>query len=156
MRMYGEAIIDRLGVNCGLKNERNAFRQVFINTVGALLDSFDIYGSMEAPFLQNAEGVYLDLHGKDLGVPRKYGETDEEYHRRMVYEVLCYLTADYLIEVYRLELYVYLANFNPNGRVLTSNNPYICENGFMAFADDEIKQILETKFILDGGIEWIE
>ena len=74
--MYGEGIIERLHENCSLRNTDNQMRKVFINTIGSLLDKFDIYGSMEAPFLQNAEGVYLDLQGNDMNVKRRLDESD--------------------------------------------------------------------------------
>ena len=70
--MFGEAIIDRLHQDCSLRDESNPVRSVLLGTVGSILDDFDLYDSMEAPYLQNATGVYLDLHGNDLGVTRKY------------------------------------------------------------------------------------
>ena len=154
--MYGEAIIERLHRDCKLRDNDNPARKVFINTVGAILDDFDIFDSLEAPYLQNATGVYLDLHGKDLGVKRKHLESDDDYRKRLVYETLGYLTVDYLRNVYDLPLYVYLDDFDVSDNTLTSDNPYINEDGFMSIADDETQSILESKFILDTGLHWIE
>ena len=156
INMYGEAIINRLHDNCALRDETNPARRVLINTVGAILDDFDLYDSMEAPFLQNASGVYLDLHGRDLGVKRKNQESDEDYRNRLFYEVLGVLTVKYLLEVYDLELYAYVPDFSMSGMKLTSDNPYIRDNGFMSVASDEVKSILENKFIIGGGISWID
>ena len=156
MIMYGEAIIDRLHENCALRDADNPMRSVFINTVGALLDDFDLYDSMEAPYLQNASGVYLDLHGKDLGVRRKYQESDDDYRKRLFYEVLGVLTVAYLLNVYELTLYSKVSSFSLTGMKLTSDNPYIDDSGFMAVASDEVQSILESKFVIGGGIEWIQ
>ena len=154
--MYGEAIIDRLHQNCALRDTSNPTRSVLINTVGAILDDFDLYDSMEAPYLQNASGVYLDLHGKDLGVRRKYQESDEDYRKRLFYEVLGVLTVAYLLNVYELTLYSKVSSFSLTGMKLTSDNPYINDSGFMAVASDEVQSILESKFVIGGGIEWIQ
>ena len=154
--MYGEAIIDRLHPRCSLRDEDNPVREVLINTLGAILDEFDIQGSLDAPYLQEATGVYLDLHGKDLNVPRRHGEADDDYRRRLYYEVLGYLSVAYLLNVYDLSLYSFVDDFNCTGLKLTSDNPYIKGDGFMAIADDDIKSILEKKFIIGGGLTWLQ
>ena len=154
--MYGEAIIDRLHPDCSLRDESNPVRSVLLGTVGAILDDFDLYGSMEAPYLQNATGVYLDLHGKDLGVRRKYQESDDDYRKRLFYEVLGVLSVAYLLNVYELPLYSRVEDFSVDGMTLTSDNPYIRDTGFMSTASDEIQAILESKFVIGGGIEWIQ
>lgn len=153
--LYGERIISRLHDNCALRDEDNDFREVFINTIGAILDDYDLYPSMESPYLQNAEDVFLDLHGKDLGVRRKFEESDDHYRLRIIYEVLGYLTVQYLLNVYDLTLYTYIEDFDKNGMTLTSDNPYINGDGFMSEASEEIQNILENKFVLEGGVEWI-
>lgn len=154
--MYGEAIIDRLHPRCSLRDENNPVRKVLINTLGAILDEFDIQGSLDAPYLQEARGVYLDLHGKDLNVPRRSGEADDDYRRRLYYEVLGYLTVAYLLNVYELDLFVFVQDFSLTGLTLTSDNPYICGGGFMSIADEETQRILENKFILGSGLTWLQ
>ena len=154
--MFGEAIIDRLHPDCSLRDNDNPMRSVLLGTVGAILDDFDLYDSMEAPYLQNATGVYLDLHGKDLGVTRKYQESDDDYRKRLFYEVLGVLSVAYLLNVYNLTLYSKVDDFTVDGLTLTSDNPYIRDTGFMSTASDEIQSILESKFVIGGGIEWIQ
>ena len=154
--MFGEAIIDRLHPDCSLRDEGNPVRSVLLGTVGAILDDFDLYDSLEAPYLQNASGVYLDLHGKDLGVTRKYQESDDDYRKRLFYEVLGVLSVAYLLNVYNLTLYSKVDDFSVDGLTLTSDNPYIRDTGFMSTASDEIQSILESKFVIGGGIEWIQ
>ena len=154
--MFGEAIIDRLHPDCSLRDNDNPMRSVLLGTVVAILDDFDLYDSMEAPYLQNATGVYLDLHGKDLGVTRKYQESDDDYRKRLFYEVLGVLSVAYLLNVYNLTLYSKVDDFTVDGLTLTSDNPYIRDTGFMSTASDEIQSILESKFVIGGGIEWIQ
>lgn len=153
--MYMEGIIERLHPNSNLRQKTNPARNVLINSVGALLDSWDLEDFLESPFLQNASKNYLDLHGKDLNVPRKIDEDDSDYRNRIIYEVLGYLTADYLINVYGLTLFSYVDDFNVHTNTLTSDNQYLKPNGLMTIADDEIKSILNRKFVLDEGLSWL-
>lgn len=152
--VFGEGILGRLPNHSALHQNDNPFRNVFIGTVGAILDDFDIYDSMEGVYLQSATDVYLDAHGKDLGVARKLDESDDDYRNRLTYMVLGYLTIDYLLNVYGLPIYVYVASYNPSSNTLTSDNPYIGTD-FMSVADDEAKAILDSKFILGGGVTWL-
>ena len=152
--VFGEGIIERLPMHSVLHNEDNPFRRVFIGTVGAILDDFDIYDSMEGVYLQSATGVYLDAHGEDLGVKRRLDEGDDDYRARLTYEVLGYLTVNYLVTVYGLTLYSYVEDFDPSDNTLVSDNPY-ASTEYMSIASEDIQQILEGKFIVDGGITWL-
>ena len=153
--VFGEGILERLPMHSVLHDKNNQFRKVFIGTVGALLDDFDIYDSMEGVYLQSATGVYLDAHGEDLGVKRKLDETDDEYRSRLTYETLGYLTVDYLLNVYDLPLYIFTENFTFTTNTLTSDNPYIPTENFMSIADESVKQILADKFLVDSGLIWL-
>ena len=90
-----------------------------------------------------------------MNVPRKIDEDDSDYRNRIIYEVLGYLTADYLINVYGLTLFSYVDDFNVHTNTLTSDNQYLKPNGLMTIADDEIKSILNRKFVLDEGLSWL-
>ena len=74
----------------------------------------------------------------------------------MFYEVLGVLSVAYLLNVYNLTLYSKVDDFTVDGLTLTSDNPYIRDTGFMSTASDEIQSILESKFVIGGGIEWIQ
>ena len=152
--VFGEGIIERLPMHSVLHSEDNPFRKVFIGTVGAILDDFDIYDSMEGVYLQSATGVYLDAHGKDLGVKRKLDEGDDDYRSRLTYEVLGYLTVNYLVTVYGLTLYSLVDDFDSEDNTLVSDNPYSSDE-YMSVASEEIQAILDSKFIVDGGITWL-
>ena len=153
--MIGEFIIERLPLHCALHNLDNPMRNVFISTVGSLLDDFDVSESREGVYLESAVDEYLDAQGKDYGVSRKLGESDDDYRTRLVYESLGYLTVNYLLNVYDLPLYTFTENFTFSGNTLTSDNPFIPTSNYMSIADEGVKQILAGKFLVDGGLFWI-
>lgn len=156
MSEYGEGILDRLPENSSLKSPNNPARKVIMNTVGEWLDKYAETGTFENLFFNEAESGYIDVHGRDYGVYRKLNESDEDYKRRIIYQILGHLTVDYLVNVYGLELFVNIPNFNINLNQLTSDNPYINdENGFMASADATTKNILNKKFVLGGEVRWL-
>jgi len=154
MSEYGEEILDRLPENSSLKSSNNPARKVIMNTVGEWLDNYD--DNFENLFLNESVGEYIDCHGREYGVYRKLNESDEDYKKRIIYQILGRLTADYLIEIYNVNLYVNIPNYNPNNNELTSDNHYINdENGFMALADEVTRSILNKKFVLGSGIRWL-
>ena len=154
MSEYGEEILDRLSENSSLKSSNNPSRKVIMNTVGQWLDNYD--DNFENLFLNESVGEYIDCHGREYGVYRKLNESDEDYKKRIIYQILGHLTADYLIDIYNVNLYVNIPNYNPNNNELTSDNHYINdENGFMALADEVTRSILNKKFVLGSGIRWL-
>lgn len=154
MSEYGEEILDRLSENSSLKSANNPSRKVIMNTVGQWLDNYD--DNFENLFLNESVGEYIDCHGREYGVYRKLNESDEDYKKRIIYQILGHLTADYLIDIYKVKLYVNIPNYNPNNNELTSDNHYISdENGFMALADEVTRSILNKKFVLGSGIRWL-
>ena len=154
MSEYGEEILDRLPENSSLKSSDNPARKVIDNTVGEWLDNFD--DNFTNLFLSEAVDKFIDCHGKDFGVYRKINESDEDYKKRIIYEVLGHLTADYLIDIYDVELYVDIPNYNISNNQLTSDNYYLnSETGFMADSDEITKAILNKKFVLGSGVRWL-
>ena len=154
MSEYGEEILERLSENSSLKSANNPARKVIMNTLGEWLDNYD--DNFENLFLNESVGEYIDCHGREYGVYRKLNESDEDYKKRIIYQILGHLTADYLIDIYKVNLYVNIPNYNPNNNELTSDNHYINdENGFMALADEITRSILNKKFVLGSGIRWL-
>jgi hypothetical protein len=154
MSEYGEEILERLSENSSLKSANNPARKVIMNTLGEWLDNYD--DNFENLFLNESVGEYIDCHGREYGVYRKLNESDEDYKKRIIYQILGHLTADYLIDIYKVNLYVNIPNYNPNNNELTSDNHYINdENGFMALADEVTRSILNKKFVLGSGIRWL-
>jgi len=154
MSEYGEEILDRLPENSSLKSSNNPARKIIMNTVGEWLDNYD--NNFENLFLNESEGEHIDCHGREYGVYRKLNESDEDYKKRIIYQILGHLTADYLINIYKVNLYVNIPDYNPNNNELTSDNYYINdENGFMAEADETTRSILNKKFVLGSGVRWL-
>lgn len=154
MSEYGEEILDRLPENSSLKNTNNPARNIINNTVGEWLDNFD--NNFENLFLNEADGEYIDCHGREYGVYRKLNESDEDYKKRIIYQILGHLTVDYLLNIYNINLYVNIPDYNPSENELTSDNYYInFEDGFMASTDEMTKSILNKKFVLGSGIRWL-
>lgn len=154
MSLSGEAFLDLLSENSSLKNENNPVRKVILNTVGEWLDNHSIDNLMDNLFITTATGKYLDLFGEDFGVPRRLGENDDDYRKRIFFEKLEYLTAGNLIEFYDLTLYSFVENYAFSNNQLTSDNPYISSD-YMSFASIDLQKILNDKFVLDGGITWL-
>ena len=154
MSEYGEEILDRLPESSNLKLKDNPARKVLDNTVGEWLDNFnDNFTNM---FLSEAEDKFIDCHGREYAVYRKLDESNEDYKKRIIYEILGHLTADYLINIYKVDLYVDIPDYNINNNQLISDNHYLNgENGFMANSDEITKNILNKKFVLGSGVRWL-
>ena len=138
-----------------LPNLSDDMKTLLDYTVGEWLQRKFDEPFFEQFFIQEATGPYLDLHGRDYGVKRKIDESDKDYRQRIVYETLGRLTVDYLQNVYGIELYVNIPDFDEDDNTLTSDNLYFASDGFMGYADSTVQEILDKKFILDGGITWL-
>ena len=144
MSFYGTGIIERLPVNSQLQNPDNPMHNIIQNTIGELLDNFEI--DYDQFFLQDATGKYLDLHGKQYGIGRKNNESDEEYRNRIILCAYEYATVKVLTEIYGVEFYANVDNFENNTNLLCSDNPYLTDE-LMGFISDEVYNILDEKFI---------
>ena len=144
MSFYGTGIIERLPTNSQLQNPNNQMHIIIQNTIGELLDNFEI--DYDQFFLQDATGKYLDLHGKQYGIGRKNNESDEEYRNRIILGAYEYATVKVLTEIYGVKFYANVNNFENNTNLLCSDNPYLT-NELMGFISEEIYNILDEKFI---------
>ena len=86
MGVFGEGIIERLHPLSPLRDEKSDGYAFVVNTFGAWLDWFDENIDYSQLFVQFATGKMLDLHGKERGVVRNEGESDDEYRSRMLFE----------------------------------------------------------------------
>ena len=154
MSDFADSFLDLLPEASNLRKNDNDGRKIIDRTVGEWFDRNTGISFAENLFFNTATGKYLDLFGRDFGVARKLGEDDETYRERIVFEKLEYLTARNLEEVYGLSLFTYIDDFDASENTLTSDNPYISSR-YMSVASDELKEILNKKFVLDGEIEWL-
>lgn len=144
MSFYGTGIIERLPINSQLQNPNNPMHNIIQNTIGELLDNFEI--DYDQFFLQDATGKYLDLHGKQYGIGRKNNESDEEYRNRIILSAYEYATVKVLTEIYGVKFYANVDNFENNTNLLCSDNPYLTDE-LMGFISEEVYNILDEKFI---------
>ena len=156
MSEYGEGIIRRLPSTCELQKTDNPGRRVLDITVGEWLDNHDIDELFEGIFLTSATGKYLDLHGRELNCFRQLDESDNDYRLRLLYTSLGHLTLDYLVDVFKLKVYVNISDYDPTSNKLTSDNQYIhSADGIMIETTTAIKNILKNKFIFGSEIVWL-
>lgn len=154
MSDFGEEIIDRLN-NQQLQEPNHPMNKIINNTIGEWLQQEDEKNFLEQFFIQEADNKYLDLHGKDFNVIRKIDESDEDYRNRIIYESMGHITITFLKEVYDVDIYSFVEDFNMNNNDLTSDNPYFAQNKFMGIAEETTKEILNKKFIIGGEVNWL-
>ena len=154
MSTHGEAMFERLPSSSALQKQDNQGRKVLDNTIGEWFDNHDISELFEGAFLKSATGAYLDLHGKDLNIPRQKDETDDDYRERLQYESLGHLTAKYLNDVFNIEVYAKVDDFDLTENMLTTNNPCV-QGPFMIQCNDMVKSILQKKFVFGGDVTWL-
>ena len=147
-------LVDMLPEHNSLKNTNNELRQVLDNSAGAWFDNRNIQDFYENLYFQSATGKWLDLHGQDYGVTRQEDETDDDYRQRIIQDVLEHLTPAYLMEMFDLPVYSYVADYDPTDNILTSDNPYLNKQGYMATAPEETQDFIGNKFVLGEGLTW--
>ena len=152
MSAFVDMLVDMLPLSSELQKPDNPFRVVLDRTVGALME--EDANLFEQLFLQTATGGWLDAHGRDYGVSRRLDESDESYRERIVFEKLEWLTASNLMNIYGLDLYAYVEDYNPKSNTLTSDNPY-SSSRYMVYADSDLQATLNRKFILDNGVDFL-
>lgn len=155
MSFNGETILEMLPETSQLSNPDNTMYKLIDRTVGAWLDDFEEHDLDTELFLNTATGKYLDLHGQDYNIRRKINESDTDYRERIIYESLGHLTVNYLRDVYNVELYVYVPDFNVSENSLTSDNPYLNTDSFIGICNQTTRDILDKKFIFDKSIYWL-
>ena len=155
MTIYGDGLIERLNMESSLQDPNNPMHRILNNGVGGWLDDYDENSLQEQVFIDSSNGNYLDLHGREYGVKRRVDESDDDYRERIILESLGKLTVEYLSEVYGLELYVYIQDFEMEDNTLSSRNPYLATDGFMSVVPTSIQNLLNKKFVLDSALHYI-
>ena len=154
MSDFISALVDLLPEHNSLKNSQNQLRKVLDTSVGEWFDQHSVQSFYDDLFIETSTGSFLDLFGRDYGVIRQSGESDTAYRERIIQEKNDKLTPSYLLSLYGLTLYVYVASFDVGDNDLTSDNPYI-QGRKMSVADATLQAILDKKFILDNSIVWV-
>ena len=151
--MYIEGICERIN-NPNLQDPTNPFRMVLDGTLGEYLENYDNH--LTDMFLTLAKGTYLDLHGKDFGIFRRDGESDEDYRSRILIEQnLLQTTTDF--SKLDLTIWIYFNGVTTDKNVLTSRNPYLKDNhdsGYVFIVTGSDSDYLKSKFLLEDFL-WV-
>lgn len=145
--MSNTAITDLLPVNSNIHG--TPWEDFVNNTIGYFLELLEeeVDAINDGCFIESANGKYLDLHGKDLGLPRKAGEGDEDYRKRLLIEPLDKFNLNHLYTVYDVQLLSY--NQDKNDLMLLSDNHHLA-NEYFIDVSNELWNIITNKFITGG------
>ena len=152
--MFTEGILERIN-NPNLQNPNNAGRIVLDGTIFSYLDHYDNH--VMDMFLTRADGSYLDAHGKDFGIFRRENESDASYRNRILLEQsMLESTVDF--SKLDVDLFVYFDEVL-NKNQLTSRNEYLKkehDSNYVFIASGSDREYLETKFLLNDDIRWVD
>ena len=145
--MQNKAITDLLPVNSSIRG--TPWEDFINNTIGYFLGELEeeIELINDGCFIESATGRYLDLHGRDLNLPRHDGESDDDYRKRLLIEPLDKFNLQTLYEVYNIQLLTYKENKTPV--ILLSDNHHLA-NEYFIDVSDELWNIITNKFITGG------
>ena len=106
----------------------------------------------EGCFINTAEGRYLDLWGKDLGIRRLNDESDDDYRTRLMISPLEQFTINTVYELYDLQLMTKPSSSSNLDLTLMSDNHFLNKQYYVDCAD-EVWNELDKKF-LTTGVLW--
>ena len=146
-------ITDLLPVNSNIHG--TPFEDLINNTIGYFLEMIEeeVDAMNDGCFLETAEGRYLDLWGKDYGIPRLNDETDEDYRKRLKILPLERFNIQTLYEVYDLQLLT-RNDTSFNDLKLYSDNHFLDDEYWIGVSDEEWVEI-SRKFITTNKIRRI-
>ena len=146
-------ITDLLPVNSNIHG--TPFEDLINNTIGYFLELIEeeVDAMNDGCFLETAEGRYLDLWGKDYGIPRLNDETDEDYRKRLKILPLERFNIQTLYEVYDLQLLT-RNDTSFNDLKLYSDNHFLDDEYWIGVSDEEWVEI-SRKFITTNKIRRI-
>ena len=151
--MYIEGICERIN-NPHLQDPNNPLRMVLDGTIGEYLENYDNH--LLDMFLILAKGSYLDLHGRDFGIYRRDGESDDDYRARILIEQnLLQTTTDFL--KLDLSMWVYFDDVITDKDTLTSRNPYLKDShdeDYVFIVTGSDAEYLQSKFLLEDFL-WV-
>ena len=146
-------ITDLLPVNSNIHG--TPFEDLINNTIGYFLEMIEeeVDAMNDGCFIDTAEGRYLDLWGKDYGIPRLNDENDEDYRKRLKILPLERFNIQTLYEVYDLQLLT-RNDTSFNDLKLYSDNHFLDDEYWIGVSDEEWMEI-SRKFITTNKIRRI-
>ena len=146
-------ITDILPVNSNIHG--TPFEDLITNTICYFLEMIEeeVDEMNDGCFIDTAEGRYLDLWGKDYGIPRLNDENDEDYRKRLKILPLERFNIQTLYEVYDLQLLT-RNDTSFNDLKLYSDNHFLDDEYWIGVSDEEWIEI-SRKFITTNKIRRI-
>lgn len=123
-------------------------QRILDETIGAYFDNKEeaIEELMDAPFLTEADGDFLDLiHGKLYGIERAIDEDDDEYRTRLIFQAKDELKIPDLLEL-NCNVYAYLEEYDPDYS-LTSRNTSLTSKIMIEFPNTNVEKLVKDNFL---------
>lgn len=117
-------------------------------TIGPYFDSkeHDIEELLNAPFLTEATGDYLDLlYGKLYGVKRDFDESDDDYRTRLTFQARDKVRPSDLQEL-GCNVYAYVDDFDAE-YTLTSRNTSLTQKVLVEFPSLEVEELVKNNLL---------
>ena len=145
-------ITDLFPVNSNIHD--SPFKEFINNTIGYLLELVEEEVTLmnDGCFIDNAESHYLDLWGRDLDLPRKNGESDDDYRTRLMIAPLERFTIGTLYELYDLQLLTKPESSSDLDLTLLSDNHFL-NRQYYVDCSDEVWDEINKKFI-SSNVLW--
>ena len=146
MSDFIDMLVDMLPVHSELQKSDNQLRVVLDKTVGAYMDEHTGSELFDELFLTSASGGWLDAHGRDYGVPRRLGESDDDYRTRLMIGPLEEFTINTVYELYDLQLMTKPTSSDNLNLTLLSDNHFL-NNKYYVDCSDEVWDEIDKKFL---------
>ena len=128
--------------------EGSDVQRILDETIGPYFDSIEerIEELLDAPFLTEASGDYLDLiHGRLYGVSRAVDEDDEDYRIRLSFQARDKVRPRDLEEL-GCELYAFVDDFDSDYS-LTSRNTSLTKKVLVEFPSLEVEELVKNNLL---------
>ena len=133
-------------------------QRILDETIGPYFDELEerIEELLDAPFLTEATGDYLDLlHGKLYGLERLPDESDDEYRARLIFQTKDGVRVPDLLD---LDCGVYadpeVQSFDED-TVLTSRNTALSDKYIVACPSDAVEDLIKDNLIWEKVVTFI-
>lgn len=132
-------------------------REIFDETIGKYFDEkeIDIEDLIEAPFLTEASGFYLDyIHGRLYGIERLPDEDDEDYRARLIFHCKEGVQLKDLQEL-GCKVYLHFEDFDEDTtltsrRITGFNNKLVID-----CPSDAIEELIKDNYIWEKALVFI-
>ena len=118
------------------------------STIGVYFDKKEeeIEDLIDAPFLTEASGDYLDLlHGRLYGIKREPGEDDDSYRTRLTFQAKDHITVQDL-ENLGCKVYAFVEGFDAES-TLTSRNTSLTRQLMIHFPNSSVEDLVKDNLI---------